>query len=137
MRQSIRFVRSFIVPVAFALLCAAPATAQVVFDAASNAATATVSTANPIPTISWNHTVSLAKKTYIVVSVAIDRNTGTQTVTSATYGTEAGGANLAMTLLGAATNGNNERAELWGLAGPTAGSEIGRASCRERVSNCV
>jgi uncharacterized repeat protein (TIGR01451 family) len=122
MRQSIRFVRSFIVPLAFALLCAAPAMAQVVFDAASNAATATTSTANPIPTISWNHTVSLAKKPYIVVSVAIRRNAGTQTVTSVTYGTENGGANLAMTLLGAATNGTNERAELWGLAGPTAGT---------------
>jgi len=121
MRQSIRFVRSFIVPVAFALLCAAPVSAQVVFDAASNAATATVSTANPIPTISWNHTTGSAKKRYIVVSVAIKRNAGTQTVTSVTYATEAGGANLAMTLLGAATNGTNERAELWGLSGPTAG----------------
>jgi len=122
MRQSIRFVRSFIVPVCFALLCAAPATAQVVFDAASNATPATVSTANPIPTINWNHTVSSAKKRYIVVSVGIDKNGGGQTVTSVTYGTEAGGPNLPMTLLGAATNGTVERAELWGLVGPTAGT---------------
>jgi uncharacterized repeat protein (TIGR01451 family) len=122
MRQSIRFVRSFIVPIAFALLCAAPAMAQVVFDAASNASPATASTANPIPTVSWNHTVSLAKKPYIVVSVAIKRNAGTQTVTTVTYGAEVGGPKQAMTLLGAATNGTNERAELWGLAGPTAGT---------------
>jgi uncharacterized repeat protein (TIGR01451 family) len=121
MRQSIHFVRSFIVPVVFALLCAAPATAQVVFDAASNAATATTSTANPVA-ISWNHTVSLAKKPYLVVSVAIDKNGGAQTVTTVTYGTEAGGPNLPMALLGSATNGTIDRAELWGLAGPTAGT---------------
>jgi len=121
MRLSIRFVRSIIVPVAFALLCAAPATAQVVFDAASFAATATTSTGNPV-NVSWNHTVSLTKKPYIVVSVAINKNGGAQTVTTVTYGTEAGGPNLAMTLLGSATNGTIDRAELWGLAGPTAGT---------------
>ena len=122
MRQfSLRFVRSVIVPVALALVCTAPAMAQVVFDAASNAAVATVSAANPI-TVSWNHTVTLAKKPYIVVSVAIDKNGGAQTVTGVVYGTEAGGPVLAMTFLGAATNGTNDRAELWGLAGPTAGT---------------
>jgi len=121
MRQSIRFVRSLIVPVAFVLLCAGPAAAQVAFDAASNATPATTSTGNPV-NVSWNHTVSLAKKPYIVVSVAMDKNGGGQTVTSVTYGTETGGPNLAMTLLGSATNGTIDRAELWGLAGPTAGT---------------
>jgi len=97
------------------------AQAQVVFDAASNATPATTSAANPIA-VSWNHTVSLAKKPYIVVSVAIDKNGGAQTVTTVTYGTEVGGPNLAMTFLGAATNGTIDRAELWGLSGPTAGT---------------
>ncbi len=124
MRQSIRFVRSFVLPVAFVLSCAAPAMAQVVFDSASNAATATASTGTPI-TVSWNHTVGLSKKAYIVVSVAIKRNGGnSQVVTGVSYGTEAGGANLAMTALGSATSATNtiERSELWGLAAPTAGT---------------
>ena len=51
------------------------AQAQVVFDAASNASPATASTANPIA-VSWNHTVGLAKKPYLAVSVAIDKNGG-------------------------------------------------------------
>ncbi len=120
MRQP-RFIRSIIVPLALALLCAAPAAAQVVFDAASNAAPATASVANPIA-VSWNHTVGLAKKPYIAVSVALNRNGGAQTVTSVVYGTEAGGQNQAMTLLGSATNGTTERAEIWGLANPVAGT---------------
>ncbi len=97
--------------------------AQVVFDAASNAATATASAANPITT-SWNHTVSLVKKPYVAVSVAIDKNGGAQTVTSVVYGTEAGGPNQAMALLGSATNGTIERAEIWGLANPAAGTHL-------------
>jgi uncharacterized repeat protein (TIGR01451 family) len=103
------------------LLCALPAAAQVTFDAASNASPATVSAANPIA-VSWNHTVGLSKKPYITVGVSIDRNAGAQTVTSVVYGTEAGGPNLAMTLLTAVNNGTNVRAELWGLAGPTSGT---------------
>jgi uncharacterized repeat protein (TIGR01451 family) len=121
MRQSIRFIRSFVVPAAFALMCAAPAMAQVVFDAASNASPATASAANPI-TVSWNHTVGLAKKPYLAVSVAVKRNGGAQTVTSVVYGSEAGGPKQNMALLGAATNGTITRAEIWGLAGPTAGT---------------
>lgn len=126
MRQlSLRFIRSVVVPVALVLLCTAPAMAQVVFDAASNSSPATVSNVNGV-TVSWNHTVSLAKKPYIVVSVAIKRNAGTQTVSSVFYGTEAGGpgpgTGLAMTLLGSSTNGTNVRSELWGLAGPAAGT---------------
>jgi len=97
------------------------AQAQVVFDAASNASPATVTTANPV-TVSWNHIVGLAKKPYVAVSIAIDKNGGGQTVTSVVFGTEAGGPNQAMTLLGAATNGTIDRAEIWGLAGPTAGT---------------
>src|SRR5207244_383448 len=38
------------------------------------------------------------------------------------YGTEGGGPNQAMTLLGAISNGTNVRTELWGLANPTAGT---------------
>jgi uncharacterized repeat protein (TIGR01451 family) len=121
MRQPLRFVRSIVVPVFVALLCAAPAIAQVVFDSASNAAVASTGTATSL-TLQWNHTVGSAKKPYIIVSVAIDKNGGAQTVSGVVYATEAGGMNAAMTLLGNATNGTNERAELWGLAGPTAGT---------------
>ena len=96
--------------------------AQVVFDTAANASPAAISTANPIPTFSWNHTVGQAKKPYIVVSIGIKRNGGTQTTTTVTYGTEAGGPQQAMTLLGSVNNGGNVRAELWGLAGPAAGT---------------
>jgi uncharacterized repeat protein (TIGR01451 family) len=92
----------------------------VVFDAASNAAPATVSAANPVA-VSWNHTVGSAKKAYLAVSVAIDKNGGGQTVTGVVFGTEAGGPNQAMAVLGTATNGTIDRAEIWGLAGPTAG----------------
>ena len=44
-----------------AVVSASPAAAQVVFDAASNTAAATASTANPV-TVTWNHTTGLAKK---------------------------------------------------------------------------
>ncbi len=121
--SSFRFVRSVIVPVAFAIAAASPAAAQVVFDAASVAA-ATTSTGAPV-TVSWNHTVGSAKKPYIVVSVAIDRNGGnSQVVTGVTYGTEAGGPTVPMTFLGSSTSTTNtiDRAELWGLAGPAAGT---------------
>ena len=121
MRQLARFIRSVIAPVAVALVCAVPAAAQVVFDAASNAAPATVSGANPT-TITWNHTTGLAKKAYLTVGVSIKRNAGTATVTSVVYGTEAGGPNLTMLALGAATNGTIARAELFGLPGPTPGT---------------
>lgn len=115
-----------------AALVAVPASAQVVFDSASNATPATASNTNPIA-VSWFHTVGLAKKTYLVVSVSIDKNGGAQTVTSVFYGTEPGGpaagaggntpaSQYQMTLLGAATNGTSERAELWGLANPTPGN---------------
>jgi uncharacterized repeat protein (TIGR01451 family) len=100
---------------------AAFARAQVVFDAASNAAPATASTANPI-NVSWNHTVGLAKKPYLVVGVSLKLNGGGATVSGVTYGSEAGGQFQAMTLLGAATNGTTVRAELWGLANPVAGT---------------
>ncbi|MGH9143690.1 MAG: DUF11 domain-containing protein, partial [Vicinamibacterales bacterium] len=63
-----------------------------------------------------------AKKPFVAVSVAIKRNAGTQTVTSVVYGTEAGGPVLPMTLLGVSTNGTITRAEIWGIAGPTAGT---------------
>ncbi len=115
------FIRSIAIPLAVTLLCAAPAMAQVVFDAASNASPATVNTANPT-TITWNHTTGLSKKPYLTVGVSIKRNGGTATVTSVVYGTEAGGPVLNMTALGAATNGSNARAELWGLPGPTPGT---------------
>ena len=59
-------------------LCARQAAAQVLFDAASNATPATVSTANPIA-VSWNHTVGLAKKPYLTVGVSIDKNGGAVT----------------------------------------------------------
>jgi uncharacterized repeat protein (TIGR01451 family) len=120
MRQSIRFVRSFVVPVVFALLCAAPATAQVVFDAASTAPV-TVSTVNGTQ-VSWNHTTSLAKKAYVTVGVSLKLNGGTASVTTIVYGTEAGGPNLTMASLGAISNGTTTRAELWGLPNPTRGT---------------
>src|SRR5437868_3909968 len=89
-------------------VCAAPALAQVVFDAASNAATATASTANPIA-VTWSHTVGLAKKPYLVVGVSLDLNGGGATVGGVIYGNEAGGPAQNMTFLGAATNGTIER----------------------------
>jgi uncharacterized repeat protein (TIGR01451 family) len=120
MRQSIRFVRSFVLPVAFVLASAAPAMAQVVFDAASNASPATVSTAASIP-VSWNHTIGTAKKPYLTVSVAIEKNGGAQTG-AVVFGTEAGGPKQAMTLLGSVNNGTIDRAEIYGLANPTSGT---------------
>ena len=112
--------RAVLVFTALALLNSSPAMAQVVFDASSNGPV-TASTANPTA-ISWNHTTGLSKKPYITVGVSMKRNAGTATVTTVVYGTEAGGPNLSMTMLGAATNGTTTRAELWGLAGPTAGT---------------
>src|SRR5712692_7496228 len=114
-------VRSFSVALIAALAFAAPAAAQVVFDAASNTPIATASTANPI-VVTWNHTVGLAKKPYLVVGVSLDLNGGGPTVSGVIYGNEAGGPTQNMTLLGAATNGTAERAELWGLANPTPGT---------------
>src|SRR4051812_47668286 len=96
------------------LAFAGPASAQVVFDASSNATPATGSNANPV-NVSWNHTVGLAKKAAIVVSVSLDLSGGGATVGTVTYGSEAGGSAQAMTFLGAATNGTAQRAELWGL----------------------
>jgi uncharacterized repeat protein (TIGR01451 family) len=123
-----RFVRSSIVPLIALLLCAAPAAAQVVFDSASNAATATASVANPVA-VSWNHTVGLSKKPYLVVEVSLKLNGGGATVSGVAYGTEAGGpssggpaANTTMVFLGAATNPTVTRAELWGIAGPVPGT---------------
>jgi hypothetical protein len=113
-------VRAIACAVAIVLI-SARGHAQVVFDAASNASPAVVSAANPVAT-SWNHTVGSAKKSYLAVSVAIDKNGGGQTVTSVVFGTEAGGPNQAMAVLGTATNGTIDRAEIWGLAGPTAGT---------------
>jgi uncharacterized repeat protein (TIGR01451 family) len=113
-------VRAIACAVAIVLI-SARGHAQVVFDAASNASPAVVSTGNPVVS-SWNHTVGSAKKSYLAVSVAIDKNGGGQTVTSVVFGTEAGGPNQAMTALGTATNGTIDRAEIWGLAGPTAGT---------------
>src|SRR5437870_1429013 len=118
MRNAIRFWSSVAI---VAVVCAMPAAAQVVFDAASNAAPSTASTANPI-NVTWNHTVGLAKKATLVVSVSLDLSGGGATVGNVTYGNEAGGPNQAMVFLGAATNGTNVRAELWGLANPTPGT---------------
>ena len=103
------------------VLVSARGHAQVVFDSASNASPATSSTAASIP-VSWNHTIGTAKKPYLTVSVAIDRNGGTQTVSSVVFGTEAGGPVQGMTLLGSINNGTNVRAEIYGLANPTAGT---------------
>src|SRR5438477_11385666 len=111
-----------------AALSAVPASAQVVFDAASNASPATTGVGTPI-NVSWNHTVGLAKKPYIVVSVGIKLNGAASAgvVSSVTYGSEAGGpgtvnGNGVMTLLGVATNGTIARAEVWGFANPTPGT---------------
>src|SRR5258708_21314544 len=114
-------IQSVVFPLVVALLCAAPAMAQVVFDAASNASPATVSTAAAI-TVLWNHTTGLAKKEYLVVGVSMKLSGGGATVGGVVYGNEAGGPASNMVLLGAATNGTNERAELWGLAGPAPGT---------------
>jgi len=113
--------RSWYALAALAVVYAVPARGQVVFDAASNMPTATVSTANPI-LVTWNHTVGLAKKPYLVVSISLDLNGGGATAGTVIYGNEAGGPAQAMTFLGAATNGTIERAELWGLSNPIPGT---------------
>jgi uncharacterized repeat protein (TIGR01451 family) len=122
-RGTARRVRGVLGPLVVILLAltAGTARAQVVFDAASNASPATASAGNPI-TVSWNHTVALAKKPFLVVGVSLKLNGGGATVSGVTYGSEAGGQGQVMTLINAATNGTNARAELWGLAGPTAGT---------------
>src|SRR2546423_10485311 len=109
------FVRLFVAPVVVALACAVPAAAQVVFDAASNMAVATASTANPI-NVTWNHTTGLAKKAGLVVSVSLDLNGGGATVGSVTYGTEAGRPPPGMNFPRAATHRTHARAQLSGPA---------------------
>ena len=98
-----------------------PAFAQVLFDAASNATPTTTSAAAAVP-VTWNHTVGLAKKPYLVVGVSIDRSGGGALVGNVIYGNEAGGPGSNMTLLGAVNNGTAVRTELWGLANPTPGT---------------
>ncbi|MEA2238806.1 MAG: hypothetical protein QOC81_3530 [Thermoanaerobaculia bacterium] len=119
--SSSRFFKSVIVPVVFALAATSPAAAQVLFDAASTSSPITVSNANPTA-ISWTHTTGSAKKTYLTVGISIKRNGGTSTVTTVTYGSEVGGPLQAMSLLGSINNGTNVRAEIWGVAAPTAGT---------------
>ena len=94
------------------------ATPQIVFDAAS---TLTFSGNTASFTGSWNHTVTTAANRYLVVGVSIDRSAG-NVVGAATYGTEAGGPNLAMTLLGSISNGTAVRTELYGLRAPASGT---------------
>ncbi len=98
-----------------------PLNAQVVFDAASNMAAPTASTATSIVT-TWNHTVGTAKKPYVIVSVSLKLNGGGATVGNILYGVENGGPFAPMTFLGAATNGTTTRAELWGLPNPLPGA---------------
>jgi uncharacterized repeat protein (TIGR01451 family) len=123
-----RLLRSVILSVAVLLICTIPVSAQVVFDAASNASPATASTATAI-NVSWNHTIGLAKKEYLVVGVSMKLSGGGATVASVTYGTEAGGpststdlASFTMVNLGAVSNGTAARVELWGIAGPAPGT---------------
>jgi uncharacterized repeat protein (TIGR01451 family) len=119
--RAVHRFRTAALPIALLLACSVPAAAQVVFDSASNASPATVSAANPTA-VSWNHTVSLVKKPYITAGISIKLGGGTATVTTVFYGTEAGGPVQPMTRLGFQNNGANVRAELWGLAGPVAGT---------------
>src|SRR5262245_57503603 len=108
-----KIARRSSIAVLITFVFAATAAAQVVFDSAS--------TANPI-VVTWNHTVGSGKKAALVVGISLDLNGGGATVGSVTWGSEAGGPQQALTFLGAATNGTNERAELWGLPNPTAGT---------------
>src|ERR1700740_1185838 len=89
-----RLVRSLAVFGIGVLVSSSPAASQVVFDAASNTATATASTANPV-TVTWNHATGLAKKAALVVGVSIDLSGGAAPVGTVTYGSEAGGPNPA------------------------------------------
>lgn len=102
------------------VLVSARGHAQVLFDSASNASPATVST-NASIVVSWNHTIGTAKKEYLTVSVAIRKNGGAQTG-SVVFGTEVGGQLQPMTLLGSINNGTIDRAEIFGLTNPTAGT---------------
>src|SRR5258708_13914885 len=114
-------IQSVVFPLVVALLCAAPAMAQVVFDAASNASPATVSAAAAI-TVLWNHTTGLAKREYLVVGVSVKLSGGGATVGGVVYGNEAGGPASNMVLVGEAAKGTNERGGVWGLGGPTPGT---------------
>jgi uncharacterized repeat protein (TIGR01451 family) len=91
---------------------------QILFDAASGATFA--SAGNPVVG-SWNHTTTSAANRYLVVGVNIDKSGGASVVNSVRYGTEGGGPNVLMTLLGAISNGTSVRTELWGLIAPAAG----------------
>src|SRR5258706_415425 len=77
---------------------------QILFDAVSSATFAAGT--NPIAG-SWNHTTTTAANRYLVVGVNIDLNARASTTASVFYGTEGGGPNSAMTLLGALSNGTN------------------------------
>src|SRR5438105_4705380 len=99
MHRSLSFLRSIrfsLVLIAVFAIFAIPASAQVTFDSASNAAPATVSNAASI-LVKWNHTIGLSKKPYVTVGVSIKRNGGAPTVATVFFGTEPGGPNLAMT----------------------------------------
>ncbi|HMC69378.1 MAG TPA: DUF11 domain-containing protein, partial [Mycobacteriales bacterium] len=54
--------------------------------------------------------------------ISIDLSTRAGNATGVVYGTEGGGPNQAMTLLGSLSNGTNVRVELWGLANPASGT---------------
>ncbi|HEX3582855.1 MAG TPA: C25 family cysteine peptidase [Thermoanaerobaculia bacterium] len=104
---------------AIAAVALQPSSPQILFDAASSknfAATTTTFTG------SWNHTTTNAANRYLVVAVNIDESGGASTVTGVRYGTEAGGPNVAMGVLGTRANGTNVRTELWGLVAPASGT---------------
>src|SRR5262249_12421018 len=78
------------------------ATPTVLFDAAASSRfTGTTATF----TGSWNHTTTTAANRYLVVGVDIDLGGATANSSGVVYGTEAGGPNQAMTLLGSLSNG--------------------------------
>ncbi|HEX3107559.1 MAG TPA: hypothetical protein VHU41_00590, partial [Thermoanaerobaculia bacterium] len=104
---------------AIAAVALQPSSPQILFDAASSqtfASTATTFTG------SWNHTTTTAANRYLVVAVNIDESGGASTVSGIRYGTEAGGPNVAMGLLGSRSNGTSVRTELWGLVAPASGT---------------
>ncbi|HEV8435199.1 MAG TPA: hypothetical protein VGR95_17445, partial [Thermoanaerobaculia bacterium] len=105
---------------AIAAVALQPSSPQILFDAASS--TTFAANTNPSFTGSFNHTTTNAANRYLVVAVNIDLSGGGQTVTGVRYGTEAGGPNVAMGVLGTRPNGTNVRTELWGLVAPAAGT---------------
>jgi uncharacterized repeat protein (TIGR01451 family) len=98
------------------------ANAQILFDAASSVALN--SGASPV-VVSWSHTTTTAANRYVIVEVTMQcGNQAGKVVSGVRYGTEVGGPNVALAIIGTGqTSSNNHvRVELWGGIAPASGT---------------